>query len=533
MLKVFLVEDESVIREGFRDKIPWEQYGFELVGEAGDGEMALPMIRKLKPDLLITDIKMPFMDGLSLSEIVKEEFPKTRIIIISGYDDFEYARQAIKIGVDQYLLKPVTRLALRGVLMELKEKIEQESEQKDYQNQYREEVREFEQFPLRRFFERLLDGRLSAKEIYEEEAALSLDLSAACYNLLLFTVYGRKEADAARTEQSQEELFHFFLRHPQYTLFRLNVNSYGVLIRGEKPHMEMLTEQASRCFEEVCGHTEKQLFWYAAVGTPVERLSLLPECYREANHLFAYRFILPDQHILSKETLGGQSGEDEEATMKSVDFMQMDPDIIRDFLARGEEKEIHDFVESYLDRIRRPLQSTMFRSYVVLNIRFAVVSFLESIGAEKETYQEQIELAVQSVRDDTEEVFPYFADMLKTAMEIRDEINQYQGGKQLKKALEYIDENYGNEELSLGQVAEVVGMSSNYFSAIFSQNMEKTFVEYVTEKRIEKAKKLLRQTDHASGEIAKMVGYRDAHYFGFVFKKLQGLSPREYRNENR
>ena len=149
MLKVFLVEDESVIREGFRDKIPWGQYGFELVGEAGDGEMALPMIRKLKPDLLITDIKMPFMDGLSLSEIVKEELPKARIIIISGYDDFEYARQAIKIGIDQYLLKPVTRLALRGVLMELKEKIEQETENRDYQDQYREEVREFEQFPLR------------------------------------------------------------------------------------------------------------------------------------------------------------------------------------------------------------------------------------------------------------------------------------------------------------------------------------------------------------------------------------------------
>lgn len=533
MLKVFLVEDESVIREGFRDKIPWEQYGFELVGEAGDGEMALPMIRKKKPDLLITDIKMPFMDGLSLSEIVKEELPKTHIIIISGYDDFEYARQAIKIGVDQYLLKPVTRLSLRSVLLELKAKIEQEAGQKDYQDQYREEVREFEQFPFRRFFEQLLDGRLSTKEIYEEEAALSLDLSAACYNLLLFTVYGRKKADASRGEQSQEELFHFFLRHPQYTLFRLNVSSYGVLIRGNTDHMEMLTEQALRCFKEVCEKEEKRLMWYVAVGTPVERLSLLPECYREANHSFAYRFIMPDQHILSGETLGTDTEMDEEATMKSVDFMQMDPDLIRDFLARGEEKEIHDFVESYLSRIRHPLHSTMFRSYVILNIRFAVVSFLESVGAGKDAYQTQMEQAVQSVRDESEGIFPYFAEMLSTAMKIRDEINRYQGGKQLKKALEYIDENYEKEDLSLGQVAETVGMSSNYLSAIFSQNMEKTFVEYVTEKRIEKAKKLLRQTDHASGEIAKMVGYKDAHYFGFVFKKLQGLSPREYRNENR
>ena len=101
MLKVFLVEDESVIRDGLRDNIPWEQYGFRFVGEAADGEMALPLIRKARPDVLITDIKMPCMDGLSLSRIVSKEFPEMKIIIISGYDDFEYARQAIEVGVDQ------------------------------------------------------------------------------------------------------------------------------------------------------------------------------------------------------------------------------------------------------------------------------------------------------------------------------------------------------------------------------------------------------------------------------------------------
>ena len=99
MLKVFLAEDEPLIREGLRDNIPWEQYGYRFVGEAADGEMALPLIRKTKPDVLITDIKMPFMDGLSLSRIVREELPRTKIIIISGYDDFEYAREAISIGV--------------------------------------------------------------------------------------------------------------------------------------------------------------------------------------------------------------------------------------------------------------------------------------------------------------------------------------------------------------------------------------------------------------------------------------------------
>ena len=131
MLKVFLVEDESVIRDGLRDNIPWEQYGFRFVGEAADGEMALPLIRKARPDVLITDIKMPFMDGLSLSRIVSKEFPEMKIIIISGYDDFEYARQAIEVGVDQFLLKPITRLTLKKTLLELRDKIEQERDKKD------------------------------------------------------------------------------------------------------------------------------------------------------------------------------------------------------------------------------------------------------------------------------------------------------------------------------------------------------------------------------------------------------------------
>ena len=134
MLKVFLVEDESVVREALRDNIPWQQYGYRFVGEAGDGEMALPLIRKTVPDVLITDIKMPFMDGLALSHIVKSEYPDMKIIIISGYDDFGYARQAITEGVDEYILKPITRRSLQKALSEIREKIEAEQEQKNYVN---------------------------------------------------------------------------------------------------------------------------------------------------------------------------------------------------------------------------------------------------------------------------------------------------------------------------------------------------------------------------------------------------------------
>ena len=147
MLKVFLVEDECVVREGLRDCIDWTRYGFEFCGDAPDGELALPQIRKLRPDILITDIKMPFMDGLALSKLVCAELPETKIILISGHNDFEFAQEAIEIGVEQYLLKPVTKVSLLKTLEDVSRKIDEEQEQKAYLRQFQQEGQEYEQYP--------------------------------------------------------------------------------------------------------------------------------------------------------------------------------------------------------------------------------------------------------------------------------------------------------------------------------------------------------------------------------------------------
>lgn len=532
MLKVFLVEDESVIRDGLRDNIPWQQYGFQFVGEAADGEMALPLIRKTRPDVLITDIKMPFMDGLSLSRIVSKEFPKTKIVIISGYDDFEYARQAIEVGVDQFLLKPITRLMLKKTLLELKEKIEQEWDKNDYQIQYQTEMHVYEQFSRRRFMEKVLTGELTVKEIYEEASKLSLEITAPCYNLLLFYLQ-EKNPDLSGEGmedfmRKQDEVLHYFLRHPEYLLFRWNASSYGVLIRSEAAQIGELTEKGLAHIRDFCTDQE-HLEWYVAEGNPVERLSLLPECYRQVNHYFAYRFIMPDLHVLSEVTLEDYLNSQEEQNIDSVDPSTMAQEVIRDFLEHGNESEIHDFVESYLQSISRALKSRMFRAYVVLNIRFTTIAYVESLGASKEEYMEKIGDYAQEMNIEPDEVPAYFVNMLQAAFDIREQESNSQNKKLISRALAYIDENYMHDSLSLNTVAAEAEVSANYLSAVFSQNMKKTFVEYVTEKRMGKAKKLLKSTALSSGEIAAQVGYKDSHYFSFVFKKTQGMSPREYR----
>lgn len=128
MVKVFLVEDEAIIRRGIRDNIDWASHGFEFAGEAGDGEYAYPLILKAQPDILVTDIKMPFMDGLELSRLVKKALPRTRIIVLSGYNEFEYAKEAIKIGISDYLLKPVSSAGLIDALKKAADEIREERE---------------------------------------------------------------------------------------------------------------------------------------------------------------------------------------------------------------------------------------------------------------------------------------------------------------------------------------------------------------------------------------------------------------------
>lgn len=533
MLKVFLVEDESLIREGLRNNIPWEQYGYQLVGDAADGEMALPLIRKTRPDVIITDIKMPFMDGLSLSKVVSAEFPGIKIIIISGYDDFEYARQAIAVGVEQYLLKPITKMNLKKVLLELRDKLEQNLEQEDYQTKFQLEMHAYEQFSRRRFFERVLEGELSVQEIYEEAAKLSLDLTADCYNLLLFSIQENgKPGTAGRTEgymRMQDEILHYFLRYPRYVLFSWNVGCYGVLVKAEPDMMQQLTKQGVEQIRTVCRREDSEVNWYVAVGKPVERLSLLHTCYAGVNRLFAHRFMMPGMHILTEESLAEYLTDQEGRKLEKVSSANMDPEVIRDFLAKGSLCEVEDFVDSYLRSVGEALASRVFRDYVVLNIRFACIAYLEGIGSGKNEHDGRLQRQYVDMNMSRDEVRDYFVDMLRGAIAVRDERSDYQSRGMLRKALEYIDSHYAQESLSLNEVAEAVNVSGNYFSAIFSQNMQKTFVEYVTGKRMEKAKKLLRGTEKSFGEIALEVGYKDAHYFSFVFKKTQKCSPREYR----
>ena len=537
MLKVFLVEDESIVREGLKKNIPWQEYGYQFTGEASDGEMALPMIRKIRPDVLITDIKMPFMDGLALSQIVTQEIPEIKIVIISGYDEFEYAQQAIRVGVEQYLLKPITKGTLRKVLLEIREKIESEQEQKNYLETFQNEMKEYENYARRSFLEKVFSGVFSVQQIYEEAAKISLDLDGPCYNLILLNLQVKRQnpeyimQEPEGMSEVREALFRFFLRFPQYLIFQWNVSLYGVLIKGETEQMEALKEQCIHNIEKICSQQEISLEWCVAVGNPVERLSLLPECYAKVNHILAHRFFNSQRHILTEKDVEELLPGKDLKRFASVDSAKVNPDIIQGFLREGKQAEIKDFVDGYLAGVKEALESRLFRDYLLLNIRFTTINYMQIFGVcQQDFLPEDDDRKVHDASASGGNIDVYMLELLERALTLRDRESENQGKRALKKGLKYIEENFSDESLSLNSVAGAIGVSGNYFSSIFSQEMQMTFIEFVTKKRMEKAKKLLIQTQLHSNEIAGKVGYKDPHYFSFVFKKTVGCTPREYRN---
>jgi len=536
MLKAFLVEDESIIRQSLRDNFPWEQSGFKFAGEAQDGEMALPMIRKIHPDVLITDIKMPFMDGLTLSHIVHEEFPDIRIIIISGYDDFEYARSAIAEGVDQYLLKPITRTSLLKALDETRAKIESEQEQREYLEKFQNEMNEYEQFFLRNFFEKVCTNNLSIQEIYEEASKHSIDINAPAYNLLLVSIQNKRnpseEIKGARVEACQDELFRTFLRFAFCQIFRWNINTYGIMVKGEPDDIESRTNTCLHQVERICKGNEEEIDWYVAAGTPVERFSLLPDCFNDLNHLFSYRFFSPSKHILTKDIIEEVSAEGNDNALAGISTAQVDPMVIKNFLENGQTEDIAEFTSSYFGGMSQAIKSKMFRDYILLNVRFTTLSFVESLGYSQEDFFDSRESdTLKDLAANAQDTGEYMQRILERAILLRDRESADKSKMALGKALEYIDENYDKDTISLNAVADEIEISPNYFSTMFSQEMGITFIEYITEKRMKKARKLLRETDLHSAEIASEIGFRDPHYFSFVFKKTMGCTPREFRTK--
>lgn len=535
-IKVFLVEDEMVIRRGIKNSIDWEKEGYIFCGEASDGELAYPMIIKEKPDILITDIRMPFMDGLELCKLVKKELPNIKILILSGYDEFDYAKEAIRLGVTEYLLKPISSGKLLEALNGVSESIRREKEDKDLVRKYMEEMRENTEHEKQKFFEQMIAGNLSMADALETGKKYEMNLSAGMYNLLLFRfTLGEENRKSGELLEEAEYAIEKLTERLEYVFeFQRGVEGWAFLLMADnEEQMSERVKELSKDLEEIMKNYST-IAYFGGIGQPVARLRELEESFREAERALAARFTMELNRIISVEDIRMAQNVDTLDDIEITSFGEIEKTrtMLEKFLNNGAEDEIDEFVDVYINELpEENLKSVLMRQYIIMDAYIVMMSFcekIEGIEGEMQAQSEELKNSMKTIQT-LEEIKNYIRMLLKKIIGVRDTISGRRYSDIIEIAKDQIRKTYMSDEISLNTIAAEVGMSPSYFSSIFSKEMGKTFVEYLTEIRMDRAKELLMCSSMKTSEIGYEVGYKDPPYFSYIFKKTQNCTPKEFR----
>jgi two-component system response regulator YesN len=520
LYKVFFVEDEIVTREGIRDNVNWNAHGFEFCGEASDGELALPLLQTVKPDVLITDIRMPFMDGLQLSQIVRDRMPATKIIILSGHDEFEYAQKAIKLGVSEYLLKPVSVQDLHNVLQKVASELEQERGEQEALQRLRDQVEENRTALRERFLLSLVTGAASSAEAIEKSQTLGIDLVARCYLVTVIRIEpsnSSEQLDYQRCQAVQQLVSGIAENNPDVFLLRKDIDEMVLVMKGNTP--EILHEERDLLLERTRPAVE-QIKYKLAVGwgSPQKRITDICQSFMDATDNL--------QAVTNGRRAGFKSGFDNSGLLK------VDKSVVEDYLRFGTVESFSAFFATYIRPLgETALRSSIARDYILTDIVLTTARFVDELGgnvAQVIPELDNIETVLPRI-ETVEQLEEQARAVLVGALVFRDgRVNNQHAGV-IKQAQAYIDRHHSDPSMSLGGVAAQVSLSPCHFSAVFSQETGQTFKEYLTELRIKQAKELLRTTTMKAFEICYQVGYNDPHYFSHVFRKHTGLTPSEFR----
>ncbi len=532
-MKVFLVEDEFVVREGIKNNIDWAGHGYDFCGEAGDGEVAYSMIQKLQPDIVITDIKMPFMDGLTLSRMIKEEFPWIEIILLTGYEDFQFATEAIRIGVSCYLSKPISGENLLKEVDSLSAKIEEKKEEREARKRYEEEMKERRDLEKLDFFRSLVTGGKDFSDLIDSAKKLSIDIAGIRFNTMLIKVWSTKH-DTYEYSQSVVEVSDGISRIADKVdalCFDLNVEGIALLFKGDDDNF--INKKIEECIESLkeLFDNYKHIRYFGGIGQPVSRITEIPSSFGWASRAFAHMYLTDENGFLrgSEEVL--QPGRDD-VILSEIDPKHIDRRLIKEFMRRGEASETEFFLEEFINGMgKNAIRSTMLRQYVAMDVYFCVADYLENeLLIEKADIGDLLETPTPDILANENKTKDYMVRIVGKALELRDENSKGHYRDVVSDVITYIENHYTEEELSLNTLAAHVNFSPNHLSAVFKQQTGIPFIKYLTDYRMNEAKELLSTTSKKSNEIGLMVGYKDPHYFSYLFKKTQGVTPTQYRS---
>lgn len=537
MYKVLLVDDEADVRVGVRQEIDWESLGLAVVDTAENGFEAAEAVDRLLPDIVITDINMPFMNGLELAEWIKERYPATKIIILTGYDEFEYAQKAVKLHIDEYILKPFSTQELVEVMVKVKERMAEEARQKEDVEALREHYRKSLPVLREQFLVSIVDGKEAGKEIAPRCALYGLDFQGRAFIVSLIGM-DRTEGLSEHSFQENEELKLFAILNIANEIVRKYDRGHVFLRRDHVAYLavcpeEGLEEALRRTLsvaEEIrdCVERFTRLSVTVGVGTAHRRVEDMKISCEGAEHALDYRLLLGSGRVIC-------IGDLEQPRSAKVSFDDMKLRAFVRCLKVGSAQEMNEMLDGLFAELAEADISLIDCQVCLLELITSLFSSAKDLNLNLD------ELLDMNASLNSFAGIPKFNHLQEAKQWVTEACAKIMAGiasrrqdtcsSLVEEAKDYVARHYNDSGISLQSLCKHLHISQGYFSTVFKREVRMTFVNYLLHVRMEEAKTLLRTTDLRTFEIAERVGYPEPNYFSFCFKKSVGVSPKEYRNQ--
>ncbi len=524
MYKLIIVDDEKRVREALKISIDWEKYDIELVADAEDGDIALKLIKEHSPDIIITDIYMARLNGLELIERLQELVPHAKTIILSGYDNFNYAQTALRNKAFDYLLKPIRFDKLEETIKRAVNKIKDEEQERNNFQKFRKQLQKYLPVIKERYIDYLLSNRLSYKEIKEQEQYLNLNLLDNNFVVLVMDV--ASNLTAVERLGIKEAIAELLFAEFNGEIIDNYPNKYNVIINyGEKQDHNQVVKSLLTNSKKIINYINKmyEKIITIGIGGLYKDDENIINSYHEALEALEYKLFYGQGEVYLIQDISS------EVTNSQINYPFRIEDEIMMSLKLGNYDNLKSNIQSFF---------TYYLANEEINpngLRQACLQLLYTLykkmiewncNIEKSGIEDKITSAVshQELKKVINGYFYYISDHIN--QEKQKNNNSY-----INSVCSFIKNNY-QRDISLEDIADEVYLSPNYLSNIFKEELGDTIISYLTEVRINNAKDLLINTKLKVYEIAKRVGYKNSTYFGQVFKKKTDLSPQEYRNRN-
>lgn len=529
MNKVLIVEDEWFTRDSLINAIDWKSADCEVVADAEDGIQALELIKLHTPDIVVSDIKMDGMDGLELCELISKYHPNTRVILVTGYSEFEYAQQALKQGVKDFILKPTDPEELLSAVKRITGELENSRKRQEEYQRLQTVVEENIPFLQERFLLELVNGKpFDEKELSQRQAFLNMDFSS--FSLITMEIDNYEEF-IEKYDERQRQVMKLMVRDIGLDVIRrygpgnfIEKETNLFIVFVQSPNLTELTEELQQRISDVA-----EISVSLGVSNPCGSVETLSGAYHQALDALRQKFYVGRQCIIYYKDL--KIGDGLQSMIRPGETDGLVENLMEHVKAGNREGALADLDRLFVSLLELKPE----KSDYIKNIAFEIVILLQRLLLDmdekpSDVFTDAIFLSGISNCKVLKDIKNHLANSVGKAADLIHARNKKLSQSVVRKIIEYLNRNF-DKDISLDDLGNIAYMNPKYVCRLIKKETGSNFSDILLEIRVEKAKELLRQPDLKTYEIAAKIGIEDSRYFSKVFKKYAGMTPTEYRQQ--